>query len=258
MEKEIYFNEQGIKLFHGDCLEILPELEKESIDLIFADPPYKLSNGGITCKAGKIALVDKGEWDKSLGFDEDFKFTYKWIKLCKELLKPDGTIWISGTPHSIFQVGYALQSLGFQIMNEITWYKPNAPPNLSCRYFAHAHESIIWAKKSKEAKHTFNYALMKKWDDKISPMGKQMRSVWSIPLTPQEEKKYGRHPTQKPLELLRRIILSSSNNGDLVLDPFVGSGTTGVIAKKFNRNFIGIEIEKEFCDLSIRRIKNIL
>lgn len=256
MKKETYLEKEGVKLFHGDCLDIMLALEKESVDLIFADPPYRLSNGGITCKAGKIALVDKAEWDKSQGFDEDFKFTYKWIRLCKDLLKPNGTIWISGTPHSIFQAGYALQALGFQIMNEITWYKPNAPPNLSCRYFAHAHESLIWAKKSKDAKHTFNYELMKKWDDRISPSGKQMRSVWSIPLTSLEEKKYGKHPTQKPLELLRRVILSSSKEGDLILDPFVGSGTTGVIARKFKRSFIGIDIEKNFCDLALRRIEH--
>jgi site-specific DNA-methyltransferase (adenine-specific) len=257
MSEEVYFEGKGIKLFNGDCLGVMPILNKESVDLIFADPPYRLSNGGITCRAGRIALVDKAEWDKSQGFDEDFKFTYKWIKLCKDLLKPTGTIWISGTPHSIFQVGYALQSLGFKIMNEIIWYKPNAPPNLSCRYFAHAHESVIWAKKSKDAKHIFNYELMKRWNDHISPSGKQMRSVWSIPLTPMEEKKHGKHPTQKPLELLRRIILSSSNEGDLILDPFVGSGTTGVIAKRFNRNFIGIDIEKQYCDLTLKRMQEL-
>ena len=243
-----------IKIFHGDCLEILPILEKESFDLIFADPPYRLSNGGITCKSGQIASVNKGEWDKSQGFNEDFKFTYKWIRLCKELLKPNGTIWISGTPHSIFQVGYALQSLGFKIMNEIIWYKPNAPPNLTGKYFAHAHESLIWAKKDSNSKHFFNYNLMKRWDDKISPSNKQMRSVWYIPLTPWEEKVYGKHPTQKPIELLRRIILSTSEEGDLILDPFLGSGTTGVVAKNFNRKFTGIEIEKEFCDLAEKRI----
>ncbi len=258
MQKEAYFDREGVKLFHGNCLEIMPEIDKESIDLIFADPPYRLSNGGITCKAGRIALVDKADWDKSQGFDEDFKFTYKWIKLCRDLLKPNGTIWISGTSHNIFQVGYALQALGFQIMNEITWFKPNAPPNLSCRYFAHAHESIVWAKKSKDAKHTFNYALMKEWNDKISPEGKQMRSVWYIPLTPLEEKKLGKHPTQKPLEVMRRIVLSSSNKGDLVLDPFVGSGTTGVVAKKYERNFIGIDIEKNFCELAQKRIFNVI
>jgi len=256
MLKEAFFEQEGIKLFQGNCLDILPTLERESVDLIFADPPYRLSNGGITCKSGQVAVVDKGEWDKSHGFGEDFQFTYEWIRLCKELLKSNGTIWISGTTHNIFQVGYALQSLGFHIMNEIIWYKPNAPPNLSCRYFAHAHESVIWAKKCKDVHHTFNYSLMKKWDDKISPSGNQMRNVWYIPLTSLQEKKYGKHPTQKPLELLRRIILSNSNEEDLILDPFVGSGTTGVIAKRFNRKFIGVEIEKDFCDLAVRRITN--
>lgn len=254
MSKEAYFRKEDVSLFHDNCLDVLPLLERESIDLIFADPPYRLSNGGITCKAGKIALVDKGDWDKSQGFEEDYKFTYSWLKLCREVLKQSGSIWISGTPHNIFQVGYALQSLGFHIMNEITWFKPNAPPNLSCRYFAHAHESLIWAKKSKDAKHTFNYEVMKSWNDRISPAGKQMRSVWSIPLTPPEEKNNGRHPTQKPLELMRRIILSSSREEDVVLDPFTGSGTTGVIAKEFGRKFVGVEIEKEFCDLAIKRI----
>jgi len=258
MPKDAYFQKEGIMLFHDDCLDVLPILDKNSVDLIFADPPYRLSNGGITCKAGKVALVDKGDWDKSQGFEEDYKFTYRWLRLCKEVLKENGAIWISGTPHNIFQVGHALQSLGFYIMNEIAWFKPNAPPNLSCRYFAHAHESLIWAKKDKSGKHTFNYETMKNWDDRISPAGKQMRSVWSIPLTPQEEKTHGRHQTQKPLELLRRIILASTKQGDVILDPFAGSGTTGVIAGKFNRQFVGIEIEKEFCELAIKRINAII
>jgi site-specific DNA-methyltransferase (adenine-specific) len=257
MKKEPYFEDEDILLFNGDCLEVLPSLEAESVDLIFADPPYRLSNGGITCQAGKIALVDKADWDKSMGFEKDYEFTYNWIKLCKEILKPNGSIWISGTPHNIFQVGYALQALGFHIINEIVWYKPNAPPNLACRCFAHSHESVIWAKKSKESKHEFNYELMKRWDDRISPSGKQMRSVWCIALTPLEEKNYGKHPTQKPLELLRRIVLASSKEGDVVLDPFSGSGTTGVMANRFDRKFIGIDIEKEYCDLTLRRINGL-
>lgn len=250
MEKE------DIQLFHGNCIEIMPRLNQK-FDLIFADPPYRLSNGGITCNSGKISSVNKGEWDKSNGIREDFKFTYQWVKLCRDLLNPNGTIWISGTHHSIFQVGYALQSLGFKIMNEIIWYKPNAPPNLVGKYFAHSHESLIWAKKDANAKNNFNYELMKKWEDKISPKGKQMRSVWSIPLTPLQEKNFGRHPTQKPLELLRRIILSTSKEGDSILDPFMGSGTTGVIAKKFKRKFTGIEIEREFFELAQRRINSV-
>ena len=157
--------------------------------------------------------------------------------------------------HNIYQVGYALQMLDYQILNEISWFKPNAPPNLSCRYFAHSHETIIWARKEKESKHKFNYEIMKKWDDKISESGKQMRSVWWIPLTPQQEKKSGKHPTQKPLELLKRIVLSTTDKGDLVLDPFNGSGTTGVVSKLYNRRYIGIDLDKRYLDLTVKRIK---
>lgn len=253
----LYFEKDGFKLLNGDCLNLISKIKPESVTTIFADPPYNLSNGGITCKAGKIVCVNKGDWDKSKGFQKDYEFTYNWIKQCKDILKPDGTIWVSGTPHSIYQVGYALQSLGFHILNEITWYKPNAPPNLACRCFAHAHETIIWAKKSKEAKHFFNYQLMKKWDDKISPKGRQMRSVWYIPLTPLFEKWCGRHPTQKPVELLKRIILSSSKRGDLIVDPFNGSGTTGIVAHQFGRNYIGMDKEKRYLDLTIKRFKNL-
>jgi site-specific DNA-methyltransferase (adenine-specific) len=230
-------------------------MKKESITTIFADPPYNLSNGGITCKGGKMVSVNKGEWDKSKGFEDDFEFTYKWIKACRRLLEPEGSIWISGTPHNIYQVGFALQSLKFHILNEISWFKPNAPPNLGCRCFTHSHETIIWAKKSKKAKHKFNYSLMKEWDDKFSPAGKQMRSVWSIPMTPISEKKNGIHPTQKPNELLRRIILSSSNEGDLVLDPFNGSGTTGIVSHSLRRKYIGIDNNESFLEITVRRYK---
>lgn len=253
MLPKAYYKKEGFKLYKGDCLGILPELELGSVTTIFADPPYNLSNGGISCKAGKMVSVNKGDWDKSKGFQKDYEFTYNWIKACREVLKPNGTIWISGTPHNIYQVGHALQSLGFHIMNEISWYKPNAPPNLSCRYFAHAHETLLWAKKDKEAKHVFNYKLMKEWDDKFTPSGKQMRSVWNIPLTPQAEKKFGKHPTQKPVELLKRVIASSSNKNDLVLDPFNGSGTTGIVSRILGRKYIGIEKEKQFLDLTIKR-----
>src|SRR3989344_2746598 len=252
----LYFEKEGVKLLRGNCLNLIPQIKKDSVTTIFADPPYNLSNGGITCKGGKVVSVNKGDWDKSKGFEEDFKFTYEWIKQCKEILTHNGTIWISGTLHNIYQVGYALQSLGFHILNEICWYKPNAPPNLACRCFAHAHETIIWAKKSKDAKHKFNYELMKKWHDKISPSGKQMRSIWNIPLTPQHEKIHGKHPTQKPEELLRRIIASSSAVGDLVLDPFNGSGTTGVVAYKLGRKYIGIDMDEGFLEITKKRISN--
>lgn len=251
----IYFNEKNFTLMHGDCLEILPKIEPGSITTIFADPPYNLSNGGITCKAGRMVSVNKGDWDKSQGFEKDYQFTYNWIKECHRVLKPNGTIWISGTMHNIYQVGYALQSLGFHIINEIVWYKPNAPPNLACKCFAHSHETLIWAKKGKAEKHHFNYSLMKEWMDKFSPSGRQMRSLWNIPLTPQNEKNNGKHPTQKPIELLQRIISASSKKGDLILDPFNGSGTTGIVARHLSRQYVGIDKEKEFLDLTIRRLK---
>jgi len=252
-----YFKEKDFTLLNGDSLEIIPELEPESVNLIFADPPYNLSNGGITCKAGKMVCVNKGDWDKSQGFEKDYEFTYNWIKLCKTLLKPNGTIWISGTSHSIYQVGHALQKLGFHIINDIVWYKPNAPPNLACKCFAHSHETVIWARKDKNEKHYFNYPLMKEWADKFSPEGKQMRSLWNIPLTPPIEKNNGKHPTQKPIELLRRIISASSKKGDLILDPFNGSGTTGIVAHALGRGYIGIDKEKEFLDLTIKRFNDL-
>jgi site-specific DNA-methyltransferase (adenine-specific) len=248
-----YFKNKDFTLYHQDCIQALKELPENSIDLIFADPPYFLSNGGISCSAGKMVSVNKAEWDKSNGLEKDFEFTINWLRECKRVLKDNGSIWISGTMHNIYQVGFALQRLDYKILNEISWFKPNAPPNLSCRYFAHSHETLIWARKYKESYHTFNYAEMKKWPDRFGPEGKQMRSIWSIPLTPLNEKTFGKHPTQKPLELLRRVILSSSNQGDTVLDPFNGSGTTGIIAKELGRKYIGIDLEKDFLDLTIRR-----
>ncbi|MFH1432888.1 MAG: site-specific DNA-methyltransferase, partial [archaeon] len=238
-----------------DCLEILPALEESSIDMIFADPPYKLSNGGISCRAGKMVSVNKGDWDKSRGLINDFNFTAKWIEECRRVLKPNGTIWISGTMHNIYQTGFALQALGFHIMNEISWFKPNASPNLSCRYFTHSHETVLWAKKEKKARHKFNYSLMREWDsDILNRKGKQMRSVWTIPLTPPKEKTAGRHPTQKPIELMKRIITASTDKGDIVLDPFSGSGTTGFVAKMLKRKYIGIEMEEEYVDITLRRM----
>jgi site-specific DNA-methyltransferase (adenine-specific) len=253
----LYYNSNDLELYKGDCIDILKDIPDNSIDLIFADPPYFLSNGGISCKAGKMVSVNKADWDKSKGVDKDFEFTFDWLSECKRVLKDTGSIWISGTMHNIYQVGFALQKLDYKILNEISWFKPNAPPNLSCRYFAHSHETLIWARKDQESRHKFNYDLMKEWDDKISESGKQMRSVWNIPLTPQQEKKSGKHPTQKPIELLKRIILSTTEKGDLVLDPFNGSGTTGLVSKLYNRRYIGIDLEKTYLDLTLKRIKAI-
>lgn len=245
-------------LYQGDCLDILKKYRKEillgkekHIDMIFADPPYCLSNGGFSCHAGKAVSVNKGKWDQSKGFKEDHAFNKKWLRLCQDVLKDNGTIWVSGTYHVIYSIGFAAKELGFKVLNEITWFKPNASPNLSCRYFTASHETILWLAKGINSKHTFNYETMKKING-----GKQMRSVWTIPTPPQKEKIFGKHPTQKPLELLRRIIQASSNKGETILDPFAGSCTTGVASLELERKFIGIEMEKEYLELGIKRLEN--
>jgi site-specific DNA-methyltransferase (adenine-specific) len=172
----------------------------------------------------------------------------------------EGSIWISGTYHSIYQCGFALQLLGFKILNEIAWYKPNASPNLSGRYFTASHETLIWALKDPKSKHTYNYQDMKNgnWHEKdiLKNEGKQMRSVWSINTPHPEEKKFGKHPTQKPMALLKRIVLSSTKPKDVMLDPFTGSSTTGLVAIKHGREFIGIDLEKDYLDLSVKRYKD--
>lgn len=233
----------------------------ESVDLVFADPPYNLSNDGVTCHAGKMVSVNKGKWDRSRGVEGDYQFHLAWLEACKRVLKPNGTLWVSGTYHSIYACGRALQQLGFHVLNDICWFKPNASPNLSCRFFTASHETLIWVRKDKKAKHTFHYSDMKNGafaGDALKAEGKQMRSVWSIPCTPPSEKIFGKHPTQKPVKLLERVILASSSKGDVVLDPFCGSGTTGVAAVMHARKFIGIEREKNFVKLSERRIAAVL
>lgn len=253
---KIYYEKPNFKLFHGDSLEILNNLPKNSVDMIFADPPYNLSNGGFSVHAGKRVSVDKGNWDKSRGFEDDYEFHYRWLEACRNVLKSHGTLWVSGTYHSIYQCGHALQALDFHFLNDIAWFKPNASPNLSCRFFTASHETLLWARKEKKAKHVFNYDEMKngEWnEDAFKKPNKQMRSVWSITTPKPEEKKYGKHPTQKPLSLLKRIVLASTHAGDLILDPFAGSSTTGLAAVINGRNFIGIDTEKKYLDLSIKR-----
>jgi site-specific DNA-methyltransferase (adenine-specific) len=255
---EPYYESDRFVLYHADCRDLLDRLPEGSIDLIFADPPYNLSNGGFTCHSGKRTSVNKGVWDVSRGTDEDLAFHLAWINKCRRVLAPNGTIWISGTYHSIYACGYALAASGYHLLNDICWYKPNAPPNLSGRYLTASHETLIWARRDADARHTFNYALAKNgnWDeDALKRPGKQMRSVWSIPAPVPQEKVFGKHPTQKPLQLLRRIILLSSEEGDRVLDPFAGSSTTGLAAYACNREFIGIDTEKEYLDLSIKRFE---
>lgn len=251
-----YFRDGDFCLYRGDCLEILKRFPANYIDMIFADPPYMLSNDGITCQNGKMVTVNKGKWDKSRGFYMDALFHEAWIAECKRVLKPQGTIWISGTYHSIYQCGYILQQQGYHILNDIAWFKPNASPNLSCRFFTASHETVIWARKDKKSKHHFDYDLMKDGDwkeDFIKKAGLQMRSIWSIYPPKREEKTFGKHPTQKPLELLKRIVLASTKKGDIVLDPFNGSGTTGLAAELHGRKYIGVESQQEYLDLTIKR-----
>jgi len=209
---KLFFEQNKFKLYQADCIDFMKQMKAESVDMIFADPPYCLSNGGFTCKSGKAASVNKGRWDTSNGVIEDFEFHLNWLAECHRILKPNGTIWISGTYHSIYKCGYAMEIVGYHILNDIAWFKPNAAPNLSCRYFTASHETLIWARKSKKAKHKFNYKLMKNGDwleDNLKKDKKQMRSVWSIATAKPSEKKLGKHPTQKPLSLLERALRRS-------------------------------------------------
>ncbi len=257
--KTPYFEVPHFKLYLDGCLDILAEIPEESINMIFVDPPYFLSNGTFTCQSGKRVSVKKGEWDLGNGLRDNFNFHLGWIKACRRVLKPNGTIWISGTYHSIYQCGFVLQINKFHILNDIAWFKPNASPNLSCRYFTASHETLIWAIKDKKYKHTFNYELMKNsiWkDDFIKKPGSQMRSVWTINTPGKEERKHGKHPTQKPIELLKRVILASTEKGNIILDPFTGSSTTGLAAYFYGRDFIGIDTSQEYLDLSIKRFED--
>ena len=254
-----YYERNKFKLYLEDCLKVLPEIPPDSVDMIFADPPYFLSSGTFTCQNGRMVSVKKGDWDLSNGMKENFQFHLSWIEACRRVLKPNGTIWVSGTYHSIYQCGLALQTKKFHILNDIAWFKPNASPNLSCRYFTASHETLIWAIKEKKAKHTFNYPDMKNgiWkEDFLKKPGLQMRSVWAIGTPKKEEKKYGKHPTQKPMELLKRVVLASTKEGDTVLDPFTGSSTTGLAAYLYNRNFIGIDNVEDYLKLSIKRFED--
>lgn len=238
---------QDFTLLHGDTFQLLPSFSFK-FDMIFADPPYFLSNGGISCQAGKVVSVDKGEWDKGGTPEYMEAFNREWIALCRDKLKNNGTIWVSGTYHNIFSVANALTELGFKILNVVTWAKTNPPPNISCRYFTYSTEFIIWARKMPKVSHYYNYELMKQLNE-----GKQMTDVWRLPAIGKWEKSCGKHPTQKPLALLSRIILASTKPNDWVLDPFAGSSTTGIAANLLHRRYLGIEQEPEFVELSERR-----
>ena len=247
-----YLSTEGdFSLYFGDCMELLLLLG-DKVDMVFADPPYFLSNGGISVQSGKIVSVNKGEWDKGIPVEEIHAFNMKWIGMCRDVLTDNGTIWISGTYHNIFSVANALASLGFKILNVITWVKTNPPPNISCRYFTYSTEFIIWARKMAKVPHYYNYELMKAING-----DKQMTDVWRLPAIAPWEKTCGKHPTQKPLSLMSRIILASTKKGDKILDPFCGSGTTGIAANLLERKFVGIEREREYVEMSKRRRQEI-
>ena len=245
---------RGLYLFQGDALAIMDAIAVKypagCFDLIFADPPYFLSNGGMTCHAGRRVKVDKGGWDKSRGVSENHTFNHEWLKRCQALLKPNGTIFVSGTHHVIFSVGFAMQELGLKLLNQITWQKPNPPPNLACRYFTHSTETILWAARNEKSRHVFHYAAMRAENG-----GRQMKDVWKFTAPNRTEKRWGRHPTQKPLALLERIIRTATNPGALVMDPFLGSGTSAVACANLGRRCIGIEKDPEFVRLATERIK---
>ena len=251
---QVFNSEQAdVWLYQVNCLEFMdtvihryPDLK---FDMIFADPPYFLSNGGITCHGGKMVKVDKGKWDKSQGTELNHEFNREWLSRCQQLLAPHGTIWVSGTHHVIYSVGYAMQQLGMKILNNITWEKPNPPPNLSCRYFTHSTETLIWAAKNQKSKHCFNYDAMRETNG-----GKQMKSVWTMTAPTRKEKGVGKHPTQKPIQLLERMILAATHEGDLIFDPFSGSATTGVAAIRQKRRFVGCEVEDNYFALSSKRL----
>jgi len=276
-----------VRLYHGNCLELLDAIAAKypagRFDAIFADPPYFLSNGGITCHAGKMVKVDKGDWDISRGPELNHEFNLEWLRRCQRVLKPNGTLWVSGTHHVIFSIGYALQQLGYKILNDIAWEKPNPPPNLSCRYFTHSTETILWAAKNDKSKHVFNYQEMRQitgkqmktvWRDVTSdewqvtgkdaaseiasPDTRHLSPIWTITAPGKDEKAFGKHPTQKPVALVERCLLASTNENDLVLDPFLGGGTTAIAAIRLKRGVVGIELDEAHAQLAMKRIKTAL
>ena len=239
--------DKNFYLLHGDSMELLPQFDHK-FDMVFADPPYFLSNDGLSIQSGKIVSVNKGTWDKSEGFEYINDFNRRWISLVRDKMKDDATIWISGTMHNIFSVGQILTELGFKILNVITWEKTNPPPNFSCRFFTYSTEQIIWARKNEKVPHYYNYELMKKLND-----DKQMKDVWKLPAIAPWEKACGKHPTQKPLSVLTRLILASTKPNAWILDPFTGGSTTGIAANLANRRFLGIDKEEDFLNISIKR-----
>ena len=242
------------RLFHGDSLAFMQQLPAGSVDCIWTDPPYLLSNDGVTCVSGKMVKVNKGTWDRSRGIDLDHEFNRTWLAACHRILKPSGSIWVSGTLHVYLSVGMAMQQLGFRILNDIVWEKPAPPPNLGCRCFTHSTEILLWATKTKKGskdRHTFNYEEMKAENG-----GKQMKNVWRFSTPASEEKHHGKHPTQKPVALIARCLRATTEPGDVVFDPFAGSGSTGVAAITLARHFIGCEQDKNYARLAAGRLSD--
>ena len=243
------------KIINGDSLEELKKIPRETFDLIFADPPYnlQLKSELVRPDRSKVDAVND-KWDQFENFKKYDEFTYAWLSECKRILKKDGAIWVIGSYHNIFRVGTAIQNLGFWILNDVIWNKNNPMPNFRGTRFTNAHETLIWASKSEKSKYTFNYQSLKCLNDDL-----QMRSNWDLPICSGAErlKKNGKkvHSTQKPEALLHRVLLASTNKDDMILDPFLGSGTTATVAKKLGRNYFGIEKEKIISKLQKKELK---
>ncbi len=243
----------------GDCRDLLADLPADSIDLVFADPPYNLQLEGELWRPNltKVDAVDE-DWDQFDSFNQYDRFTRDWLKACQRVLKPTGTLWVIGSYHNIYRVGRILQDLGFWVLNDVVWVKANPMPNFRGVRYTNAHETLLWVQKQKGAKYTFNYRAMKGLNDDL-----QMRSDWYLPLCTGKERLKDEsgekaHPTQKPEALLYRVILSSSNPQDIVLDPFFGTGTTGAVARKLHRHFIGVEIDEKYARLAMERVREVV
>ena len=245
------------KIVNGNCIDELKKIPEKSFDLIFADPPYNMQLGEMLKRPdnSKVDSVND-EWDKFKDFKSYDEFSNLWLKECKRVLKDNGSIWVIGSYHNIFRLGYHMQNLDYWILNDVIWRKRNPMPNFRGTRFTNAHETLLWCTTSRKAKYTFNYQNLKELNE-----GKQMRSDWHIPICSgkerlREDNNQRSHPTQKPEALLYRVILSSTNVGDTILDPFLGSGTSAVMAKKLQRNFIGFERDKDYIKLAKKRLKN--
>lgn len=247
----LFYEDEKVTLLKGDSLNLMKDIPDESIDVIITDPPFFLSNGGMTVHSGKQVSVNKGDWDnKDLINPETFYSIF--LDEARRVLNKDGTILIFGTMHNIYLVGYLLQKKDWKILNNLTWQKTNPAPNLSGRMFTHSTENIIWARKdAQKGKHFFNYKLMKEYNG-----GKQMKDVWSSATVSKKEKIFGKHPTQKPEWLMERLVEASTDVDALILDPFIGSGTTAVAAVKHGRRVIGIDMSQEYLGIAIKRIQN--